>query len=271
MTGAPDAVVGRGWLTALWLAGAMTVTVGSGDHMVLCLHGWFGSARGWGMLAEAVDERTFTYVFVDARGYGSARGASGEFTMQEFGTDAVALADDLGAERFSVLGHSMGGKAAAYAQVLAPERVRSVVGVNPVPPSAVPMDESTWQLFSGAVDAPANRRAIIDMTTGNRHSDAWLDKMVEHSQATSDRDAFAAYAESWINGDVRDRIGPPDVPLLLIAGANDPAMSAEVMQQTWMQWYPKATLVTMNECGHYPMFETPVALAGEIEAFLRAH
>lgn len=24
------------------------VTVGSGEHRVLALHGWFGSARGWG-------------------------------------------------------------------------------------------------------------------------------------------------------------------------------------------------------------------------------
>jgi hypothetical protein len=24
------------------------VTVGSGDHHVLAVHGWFGSARGWG-------------------------------------------------------------------------------------------------------------------------------------------------------------------------------------------------------------------------------
>ena len=28
------------------------VTVGSGDHCVLALHGWFGSARGWGPSAE---------------------------------------------------------------------------------------------------------------------------------------------------------------------------------------------------------------------------
>ena len=28
--------------------GGSHVTVGSGDHHVLALHGWFGSARGWG-------------------------------------------------------------------------------------------------------------------------------------------------------------------------------------------------------------------------------
>ena len=28
------------------------LTVGSGDHHVLALHGWFGSARGWGSLPD---------------------------------------------------------------------------------------------------------------------------------------------------------------------------------------------------------------------------
>ena len=32
------------------------VTVGSGDHHVLAIHGWFGSARGWGSLPGFLDE-----------------------------------------------------------------------------------------------------------------------------------------------------------------------------------------------------------------------
>jgi hypothetical protein len=33
-----------------------SLTVGSGDHHVLALHGWFGSARGWGSLPGFLDE-----------------------------------------------------------------------------------------------------------------------------------------------------------------------------------------------------------------------
>jgi len=33
------------------MAGAY-VRVGSGDHRVLAMHGWFGSALGWGHLPE---------------------------------------------------------------------------------------------------------------------------------------------------------------------------------------------------------------------------
>ena len=34
--------------------------LGSGDHHVLALHGWFGSARGWGSLPEYLDGSAYT-------------------------------------------------------------------------------------------------------------------------------------------------------------------------------------------------------------------
>lgn len=248
-----------------------TKTVGSGNHVVLCIHGWYGSAEGWGLLPEVADDKAFTWVFPDIRGYGARRGETGAFTMEEIAEDTLALADRLGAQRFSVLGHSMGGKAAAWLQHIAADRVRSLVGVNPVPPAPTPLDEQGQGLFFGAADEPGNRRTIIDITTGNRHGDAWLDRMVDFSTSTSDRDAFAGYAESWITGDFHDQLGEPDVATLVVVGETDPALSAEVMEQTWLQWYPNAQLVTLPACGHYPMFEAPLALLDVVEPFLHEH
>src|SRR5690348_4396943 len=58
-------------------------TVGSGAHHVIALHGWFGSAQGWGAMPDYVDGARFTYVFPDLRGYGGRRDEAGEFTMAE--------------------------------------------------------------------------------------------------------------------------------------------------------------------------------------------
>src|ERR1700748_2087756 len=114
--------------------GGSYVPVGSGDHHVIALHGWFGSARGgWGHLAGYLNTAQFTYVFSDLRGYGSRRGEEGEFTMAEAAADAIALADDLGWERFSVVGHSMSGVAVQHILLQAPDRGRRLVGVSPVP------------------------------------------------------------------------------------------------------------------------------------------
>ena len=55
----------------------------------------------------------------------------------------------------------------------------------------------------------------------------------------------------------------------VIVGAHDPALGAAVMQDTFLAWYPHATMEVMANAGHYPMDETPVALVTAIEAFLR--
>jgi pimeloyl-ACP methyl ester carboxylesterase len=49
---------------------------------------------------------------------------------------------------------------------------------------------------------------------------------------------------------------------------NDPAMSADVMEQTWRVYFPNAELTILPDAGHYPMFESPVSLATSIEEFL---
>jgi pimeloyl-ACP methyl ester carboxylesterase len=245
------------------------VTVGSGDHHVLSIHGWFGSARGWGALPDYLDGSAYTYVFMDLRGYGGRQQASGEFTMAEAASDALALADELGWDRFSVVGHSMGGKAAHQVLLQAPDRVRKLVGLNPVPAAQVPMDDQGWALFDGAAANPGNRAAIIDFTTGSKLTKTFIDLVVRHSLENSTAEAFGAYLHSWAKADFSDQVKPDSgTPVKVIVGEADPALSAEVMQQTWRVYFPGAELEVMANAGHYPMFETPVALATSIEEFL---
>jgi len=245
--------------------------VGNGDHAVICLHGWFGSAEGWGYLPEVADLQAFTYYFPELRGYGARAREAGEYTMEEYAADALAAADAAGLHNFSVVGHSMGGKAAAALLIQAPERVRALVGVSPVAPAPVPMDEDSQGLFFGADDDHGKRKAILDFTTGNRLSSAWLDTMVKHSVDNSTVAAFAAAVRSWANDDYTDRLGTPQTPILVIAGEHDPALSADVMRQSWLQLYPNVELVELAACGHYAMYEAPVALVTQIEAFLARH
>jgi pimeloyl-ACP methyl ester carboxylesterase len=245
------------------------VTVGSGDHHVLAVHGWFGSARGWGSLPEWLDRSAYTWAFMDLRGYGDRRDTAGEFTVEEVAADALAMADDLGWDRFSVVGHSMGGKFAHRVLLRAPDRVRTLVGLNPVPAGAMPFDEQGWALFSGAPEDPGNRAAIIDLTTGNKLTKTFINYVVQQSLDCSSAEAFAAYLQAWAKSDFSaEATVDTATPVKLIVGVNDPALSADVMEQTWLVTFPDAELTILPDAGHYPMFESPVSLATAIEEFL---
>ena len=245
------------------------VSIGSGDRHVLAVHGWFGSARGWGSLPDFLDPAAYTYVFMDLRGYGDRKGVAGEFTMEEAAADAIALADELGWDRFSVIGHSMGAKVAHQMLLQAPERVDKLVGLNPVPANAVPMDEQAWELFSGAPANAGNRAAIIDFTTGSKLTATFINHVVRHSLENSNQAAFAAYLQAWAKTDFSGKVQPDtSTPVKVIVGVNDPGLSADVMEQTWLVCFPEAEMTILPDAGHYPMFESPVSLATSIEEFL---
>lgn len=242
--------------------------VGSGPVKVIALHGWFGSAQGWGALPELVHPDKYSFAFLDYRGYGDRRDVAGDHTVPEIAADAVELADQLGWDRFALVGHSMGGSAVLRVFANVPDRVTAVIGVSPVPASGVPFDDDGWALFDGAAQDDANRYAIIDFTTGNRNSGTWVDQMVAASVESSTRDAFGAYLASWAKYDFSDELPQATVPVKAIVGEHDPALGADTMKATWMQQLPTSELDVLANAGHYAMYEAPVALITSIEKTL---
>ncbi|MFE9334108.1 alpha/beta fold hydrolase [Streptomyces sp. NPDC006925] len=244
--------------------------IGDGAHHVIAVHGWFADRRAYAPVFDVLDRATFSYAVPDLRGYGEARDIPGACTAGEAARDVLALADALGWERFSLVGHSMGAAVMQRVVLAAPGRVRRMVGIAPVPASGVPLRGEQWELFAEAARRPANRRAIIDFTTGNRRPDAWLDLMVERSVACSDPAAFRRWLDSWALEDFHGEVRGCRVPVRLVVGDGDPVLSAEVVRTTWLRWYTAAELVELPAAGHYPLDETPLETVRAVEDFLRA-
>lgn len=244
--------------------------VGSGPKTVFCLHGWFGHAGGWGSLPDLLNTDDYRWVFTDNRGYGARQGEAGDYSLEEVSSDVRGLADDLGVDTFTVMGHSMGGAEVLRILADAPERVEKVIGITPVGATPTPFDEAGQELFSGAAKNRENRYNIVDFTTGNRLTKRWIDQVVDSSFENSTEEAVAGAFDAWSNADFLERILGNETPMLVLAGAHDPALGVETVRQTWTPHFPNVTVVELNNAGHYPMFETPIALATSIEGFLDA-
>ena len=245
---------------------------GHGPHCVLVLHGWFGDARAFAPMEAGLDGNAFSYIFMDSRGYGGMRGVAGSNTMAETARDALALAEGLGLDTFSVIGHSMGAMAMEQLALLAPGRVRKLVAVAPVPSCGVPLDAASRARFADAAGDRALRRDIIDRSTGGRLPPAWLDWKAQYSWEHADQAAFAASFLAWSGTDFSADVSAAAArfPLLVLTGEHDPRFDAALMRRTYLAWYPQARLEVLANAGHYPMNEIPLALAASIEAFLRA-
>lgn len=242
--------------------------VGSGPRTVLVSHGWFGSSEGWGLFPDYLDGEANTYVFTDLRGYGARKDVKGTQTLDEIADDLIAVADERGAERFSLVGHSMSGAFVQRVLARVPERVESLVALSPVSCTPFPFDDAGRELFWGAVDDRAKRFGIIDYTTGNRNTPVWVDWLVDFSLANSTRDAFANALEAWAAPDFADEVRGKDLPVLVLVGEHDPALSEDFAKTYWLPLFPNARIEVIPNAGHYAMFETPVNLATRIDTFL---
>ncbi len=247
--------------------------IGSGINTILVLEGWFGDYAVWEPTFNSLDKDTFTYVFMDYRGYGKSKEQRGDYSMKEIAGDAISLVNDLGCESFHVVGHSMGAMAMQrlVLDIGDRNRVKSAVGIDPVPACGAKLDEETCVLFEGAVNNDDNRYKILNFTTGNRNTAQWLRYMVERSHASTTKEAFAGYLNAWVKEDFAEEAKGLETPILVCIGEHDGAFTKEAMQETYLAWMPNAQLKIIANAGHYPMQEAPVNLVTVIEAFIRRH
>jgi pimeloyl-ACP methyl ester carboxylesterase len=241
---------------------------GHGPKKVIALHGWFGDGSSFEPMLSGMDPATFEVALPDYRGCGGSKAQAGPYDLATIARDVLDLADALGWASFSLIGHSMGGKAALKVAALAPERIERLAGLTPVWAGRAPFDAETTDFFRSAAEKVDARAAILRNTTGERLPAFWSRQEAQRSLERSTREAFAGYFESWAGDDFADEVAGLDKPVLVVVGANDRGVPEAVVQATWLKALPQATLEVYAEAGHYPMFETPLQLAASIERFL---
>jgi len=99
---------------------------------VFFLHGLLGCADNWGSTSRVLSGEGLRCIAVDQRNHGSSP-HSREMSYQLMADDLLRLADNLGLERFSIVGHSMGGKTAMETALRAPLRIKSLVVADIAP------------------------------------------------------------------------------------------------------------------------------------------
>jgi pimeloyl-ACP methyl ester carboxylesterase len=184
--------------------------------------------------------------------------------MAALAADLVAFATAVGADRFHLVGHSLGGAIALQAALDAPDRVRSIAAIAPAwvdgAPAVYNQPERQLQLQNDAAFFGTALKALAPTIPDD---DFWKRLVREgHAQRTDATLRNLDALEAWKPGDRLRSIHPPKV---VIAGALDPltggataARAAEALG---------TPLVTLDGVGHSPIIEVPdrvVALLAQL-------
>lgn len=241
---------------------------GSGPVRAIALHGWFNDGHAFAPLLAGLNPEVASIATMDYRGYGLSRLLGGPYDMATVAADALALADHLGWDRFALIGHSMGGKAALMTAVQAPDRIERICAITPVWAAPAPFDPDTLAFFRSAAESIEAREAILNLSTGQRLPAIWARASARRSNEVSLAAAFAAYLESWALDDFADVARGVSQATLVVAGGHDAGVPLDWVRQTWLAQLPAAELLLLPQAGHYPMEECPLILASAITRFL---
>jgi len=249
---------------------------GSGPA-VLCIQGVGVIGEGWRPQIDALSSR-FRMIAFDHRGIGGSSPGRPPLTIEQMAADAVAIADAAGADRFHVVGHSMGGLIAQHVAVSAPSRLLSLALLCTFPDgrnaTAFSVRLMMLGLRSRIGTRAMRRRGMLRLIM----PDAYL-RTVDASRLAQDlarlfgRDlgdqppivmkqlrAMKRYGEvAWPGGQGR-------VPTLVVSGAHDPIAPPKFGRALAAQ-IPGARYVEFDQASH----ALPIQCADDVNALLAEH
>lgn len=236
----------------------------SAAQKVIILHDWFSDHSSYTSAKPYFNTTDFHYAFPDLRGYGLSKNKIGQYTLAEAAQDILDTADHLGWTQFHLVGHSMTALIGQFICALARQRVQSFVAITPVGATGTPNVPKDVRHFmtQAAQDNDDFASQAAHMMTGNRYGQPWIDFKVQAWRKTSTSEARVGYMHMFLDANVLSETQGMDVPMTVLCGAQDAeGYRKDVMDETFMKWYPNCSVFELQGSGHYPMQEIPPAFA----------
>jgi 3-oxoadipate enol-lactonase len=224
----------------------------------------------WDELAADLS-RDHRVVRFDTRGHGRSPAPDGGYTLEGLAADVVALADELGIDRFAYVGLSLGG---AIGQVLAlthPQRLTSLVLACTAPVFGEP---ATWRERAGLVRRDG-LEPLVEPTFGRWFTDEFRSSQPEQVARVRDmflatpRAGYAGCCEALATYDVTDRLGRIEVPTRVVIGAEDPGTTPEV-GRSMVAAIRNADLVVVEGAAHIANLARPDEFRSAVRGHLAA-
>jgi pimeloyl-ACP methyl ester carboxylesterase len=271
---------------------------------VMLLHGWPDAPRGWNLIASRLQASGWRTVLPYLRGSGPTQFLSNETPRVGTGValaqDAMELADALGLDRFAVVGHDWGARAAYTLAALYPARISTVsalaLAYQPKGRFAIPSFEQSrrfwYQWFlcveGGAEKVRADPSGFARIQWETWSPAGWFDEaeFAKTAESFSNPDwpsiTLNAYRSRWLQSEERDsqyedvqrrleEVEVLSIPTLMIQGAADycdAPSESEGQERYFVGGYRR---VLLDGVGHFPHREAPAIVADAIVQHLQEH
>jgi len=252
-----------------------------GTTPVLILHGLSFFSYDWIEAASALATDR-EVVAMDMRGFGDSDfSPGGDYSLAAFARDTMALADYLGWRQLVLLGHSMGGRNAAFCTAENPGRVKALVLVDYSPENAPAGSKRVRTQVAGTPDTFESVDAAMlyfkndpDEQAKRARYEAYLRKVEGGYAIKRDphfREQFRRALETGqhpkLGVDMWQTLGRLQCPTLVIRGTRSDMFAAETVAKV-RDANPRIQLVEVDS-GHNIAVENREGFLSAVRPFLQ--
>ena len=259
-----------------------------GSLPVIALHGWLDNAASFDrLLSHMTDVHVLA---MDSAGHGMSdfRSPDSGYDIWQDIADVLAIADQMGWDQFTLLGHSRGAIIAALTAGTAPQRIRHLAMIDGHVPVPVENHNAARQMAKSIRDQrrfgasspsffPSFERAVTARADGfltlERDAAAVLAKRgVRQSDRGfywhNDQRLKAASTIKLTREHIESFLTAIEAPTLLIH-AQDSVFTADDQQAELFAWISRLKVIDMPGSHHLHMERQSLEVAQAIQAFFR--
>jgi pimeloyl-ACP methyl ester carboxylesterase len=289
MTGMPAVEgVSHRWVQARGLR-FHVAEAGSGEDVVLLLHGWPQHWYEWRHLmpALAADGRR-KVLAMDLRGFGWSDAPRRGYEKENLADDVLAVLDELGLERVKLVGHDWGGWVGFLLCLRAPERFERYLVLN-IPHPWIRLRNALPHLgrlfYQQIIIAPgigylAHRRrrfVRLALRAGGADPSFWdertlaifADSLAEPARARAAVRMYRTFNLRELRPILRGRYADVrlTVPTRMLFGTDDAAIHTDLLAG-WQKHADDMQVELVPGCGHFIADERPDLVAERARGFL---
>ena len=243
---------------------------------VLLLHGWPQHWYLWRDVIPLVAPHA-RVIAPDFRGFGWSDAPRAGYEKDQLKRDMLALLDELGVEEFSIAGHDWGGFVGFLLALERPERVKSFLALNAIPPWPT-RDRGAlrdaWRLaympllavpgLGRRLGRAVARRGLSDSGLAPAEVDAFVGRLGSATERLYG--SFLRELPALFRG--RHSAAGLRVPSKLVFGARDPVLTTRAAKEAAAQ-SDSLDLELVPDAGHFVVDERPELVADRLLGLLR--
>ena len=254
---------------------------------MLMVHGGRDHARNWDPVAKALMEHYSIYA-LDLRGHGDSDWAiGGQYSMPDFVLDVAALANEIGRDPLTLIGHSLGGAITLQFAGVCPDRVKKIVSIEGLGPKLLARRPAHQRMEEWLADMqklehrtprryPSIEPAIARMEEENPHLTPEMARhLTIHGSRQNEDGSYSWKFDNYVHNhspyefnieDARDIWNQIRCPVLLVRG--EESWTEDPEEDGRASAFHDYRSVTIPDAGHWVHHDQLDAFLAAVREFL---